>query len=333
MIFLFPYYPFYVLFLIMKKILIIRFSSIGDIVLTSPIIRCIKLQTDVELHFLTKKEYSIILESNPYIDKLVFFNTLKLTLKALRLEDYDIIIDLQNNMRSFWLKLNLRATALSVCKGNWAKFFYINFGINYLKDHVVDRYFKTVKNINVVNDCQGLEYFLGSNINIDFDVQKRFIAWSIGGTYEQKTLSKEQIIEVCNNLSIPIVLLGGDNEKAIGSQIIKESINKSIVNFCGHLSLDESAYLIQKSCLVLTNDTGLMHIAACFKKIIISFWGCTKPPLGFSPYITDEQSVQIVFQPLSRACSKHGSSCRLTEKGCVKNISANQILEVLHKSI
>ena len=317
----------------MKKILIIRFSSIGDIVLTSPIIRCIKLQTDAELHFLTKKQYSMILASNPYIDKLVFFNTLKLALNELKSQEYDFIIDLQNNLRSFWLKLNLGITAFTVCKQNWKKFLYINFGMNYLKDHVVDRYFKTVKKINVINDGKGLEYFIGPNINIDFDVQKTFIAWSIGGTYEQKVLSKEQIIEVCNKISIPIVLLGGDNEKGVGSQIIKESTNRFISNFCGALSLDESAYLIKKSCLVLTNDTGLMHIAACFKKLIISFWGCTKPSLGFSPYMADKESVEIVFQPLVRPCSKHGSSCRLTKTGCVKNISTNQILEVLYKSI
>ena len=317
----------------MKKILIIRFSSIGDIVLTSPIIRCIKLQTDVELHFLTKKQYSIILESNPYIDKLIFFKKIKSTLKELKSEDYDVIIDLQNNIRSLWLKLNLRMTAFTVCKRNWQKFLYINFGIDSLKDHVVDRYFKTVKKIHVINDGKGLEYFIGPNINIDFDVEKKFIAWAIGGTYEQKTLSKEQIIETCNNLSIPIVLLGGDNEKEIASQIIKDSKNRFIFNFCGNLSLDESAYLIKKSYLVLTNDTGLMHIAASFKKRIISFWGCTKPALGFSPYMAHEQSCQIIFNPLSRPCSKHGSSCRIRNKGCVKNILSNQILDVLSKLI
>ncbi|MAQ70112.1 MAG: glycosyl transferase [Flavobacteriales bacterium] len=313
----------------MKKILIIRFSSIGDIVLTSPILRCIKLQTDVELHFLTKKKYSIILESNPYIDKLFFFHTLRLTLKELKSQDYDLIIDLQNNIRSFRLKWNLGIMAFTVCKRNWQKFLYINFGVNYLKDHVVDRYFTAVNNMNVINDDKGLEYFIGPNINIDFDVQKKFIAWSIGGTYEQKTLSKQQIVEVCNNLSIPIVLLGGDGEKEIGSQIIKESSNRLISNFCGYLSLDESAYLIKKSYLVLTNDTGLMHIAASFKKRIISFWGCTKPSLGFAPYMAHEDSVQIVFNPLSRPCSKHGQFCKFTSKGCVKKITPKKIVRTI----
>ena len=70
-----------------------------------------------------------------------------------------------------------------------------------------------------------------------------------------------------------------------------------------------------------------MHIATAFHKSIISFWGCTKPKLGFYPYMADKKSIQIVFNPLKRPCSKHGSSCRLTEKGCVKNIESNIILE------
>ena len=91
----------------MKKILIIRFSSIGDIVLTSPILRCLKLQGLVELHYLTKRHYSMLLSSNPHIDKIIFLDKLKSTISQLKNEKYDLIIDLHNNMRSFWIKLNL----------------------------------------------------------------------------------------------------------------------------------------------------------------------------------------------------------------------------------
>ncbi len=312
----------------MQKILIIRFSSIGDLVLTSPIIRCVKLQTNAELHFLIKENYVSVLESNPYIDRLIVLKKkLKQTLLELKLEQYDFIIDLQNSIRSFWLKLNLRATSVTVRKKNFEKFFYINFGINLLKDHVVDRYFNALKRIHVINDNKGLDYFFESNTSVSFNVENKFIAWCVGASYEHKTLSKEQIVDVCNNLSIPIVLLGGKREKVIGNHILKESSNQNIYNFCGSISLDQSSYLISKSALVLTNDTGLMHIAASFQKQIISFWGCTKPKLGFYPYMADKKSIQIIFNPLKRPCSKHGSSCRLTEKGCVKNIKSNIILE------
>ena len=82
------------------------------------------------------------------------------------------------------------------------KFFYINFGINLLKDHVVDRYFNTLKRAPIINDNKGLDYFFESNISVDFNVEHKFIAWCVGASYEQKTLSKEQIVDVCNNLSL-----------------------------------------------------------------------------------------------------------------------------------
>ena len=317
----------------MQKILIIRFSAIGDIVLTSPVIRCIKLQMKPKLHFLTKKQYMSILTSNPYLDKVIpLQDNLSATCSVLRKENYDLIIDLQSNVRSFWLKLNLFKQSVTVKKENWKKFLYINFGVNKLGGHVVDRYFKTVQNLGIINDFNGLDYFIGSKINIDFDISQNFIAWSVGGSYLQKQLSKQQIVEVSNSILTPIVLLGGPNEKKFGDSIVVSSKNKKIFNFCGQLSLDESAYLIERSRLVLSNDTGLMHIAAAFKKEIVSFWGCTKPSLGFSPYMANEKSVQIVFKPLSRPCSKHGQFCKKTSKGCVKKISSKEIIETILNS-
>ena len=99
----------------MKKILIIRFSSIGDIVLTSPIIRCIKMQKNMQIHYLIKSEYSTLLSSNPYIDKVfVVKNNLNHVISDLKLENYDFIIDLHNNIRSWWVKFNLRISFLSL---------------------------------------------------------------------------------------------------------------------------------------------------------------------------------------------------------------------------
>ena len=74
-----------------------------------------------------------------------------------------------------------------------------------------------------------------------------------------------------------------------------------------------------------------MHIAACFKKIIISFWGCTKPVLGFYPYMTNKQSVQIISNPKLSPCSKHGNFCKLQKEGCIKQINPEDILEEINK--
>mgnify|MGYP001246708637 CR=1 FL=1 len=314
----------------MTKILIIRFSSIGDIVLTSPIMRCVKMQKNFEIHYLTKSEYSILLSANPYVDKVfVVKHNLNYVISDLKLENYDFIIDLHNNLRSWWVKFNLLVSSRHLQKYNWKKYLLIYFNCNYNIDHVVDRYFEVVKKLNVVNDNNGLDYFFNENTSLDFNINQTFIAWSIGGSSIYKKLSKQQILEVVNQVSYPIVLLGGVDEISIGDILVQECSHKKIYNFCGKISLDQSAYLIKNSALVLTNDTGLMHIAASFQKPIISFWGCTKPSLGFSPYMTSDKSIQIIARSSSRPCSKHGSHCRFKGNECIKEIDSMMILEAI----
>lgn len=157
----------------LKKILIIRFSSIGDIVLTSPVIRCIKKQLPhVELHYLTKKSFSILMESNPYIDKIHLLNdNISLTIKELQAEDFDFIVDLHNNLRSFYIKWQLEKPVRSFNKLNIRKWLLVNLKINILPDkHIVQRYLDTVKKINVSDDGEGLDYFIPKKMKSNYKI-------------------------------------------------------------------------------------------------------------------------------------------------------------------
>ena len=316
------------------KILIVRFSSIGDIVLTSPVIRSLKNQLKAEVHFLTKYQYHSIVANNINIDKVFYLNnSLSQTLKDLRSENYDYIIDLHNNLRSlFLLTLGVRIRRYS--KSNFKKFMYINFGINNLRDeHIVDRYMKTVSFLGIKNDNKGLDYFMSPSNHVDFNIDQKFIAWSIGASRIQKQLSIEQVSKVCSNIKLPIVLLGGEEEILNGAAIVSSCNQENIYNFCGKLSLDQSAFIIKHSILLLSNDTGLMHIGSAFRKNIISFWGCTKPEMGFSPYLSNEKSIKIISSKSKRPCSKHGSSCRFTKDGCVKLINSAKIYSAIEDFI
>ena len=121
------------------------------------------------------------------------------------------------------------------------------------------------------------------------------------------------------------MLLGGNQDFLFAQKIILETKNKQVFNLCGKHTLKESSLLVKKSQLVLTNDTGLMHIASAFKKKIISFWGCTKPSLGMYPYLADLQSKQVVFKPKKPPCSKLGNRCKYGKKGCISNIDPSLI--------
>src|SRR6187402_803655 len=145
------------------KFLIIRFSSIGDIVLTTPVIRCLKQQVPgAEVHFLTKENYRGIISSNPYVDKVQLLgSSWDLMIHQLQQEDYDYIIDLHHNLRTLRIKKALkRGQHFSFNKLNIQKWLLTAFKINRLPAvHIVDRYLYTLKNFNVVNDGKGLDYF------------------------------------------------------------------------------------------------------------------------------------------------------------------------------
>ncbi|MDZ7881334.1 MAG: glycosyltransferase family 9 protein [Saprospiraceae bacterium] len=140
----------------------IRFSSIGDIVLTTPVVRCVKQQLGAEVHFLTKRSFEKIVQSNPHIDR-VFSIEKKVSevINVLKAENYDCIVDLHGNLRTLQVKLALGVKSYSFDKLNFRKWLITNFKINYLPSvHIVDRYLKTVESLGVKNDGKGLDFFI-----------------------------------------------------------------------------------------------------------------------------------------------------------------------------
>jgi len=312
------------------KILVIRFSSIGDIILTTPVIRCLSLQLSADIDFLTKSKHKDILITNVYLRNILTVSKNHIeTIKILQSEEYDLIIDLQNNLHSMCLRLALGVKSYSYQKKTFRRYLLIYFGVDLLNDHVVDRYFQSVVKLGVFNDSKGIDYLVANSKDPQLNINQDYICWCIGGTYEQKKLSYSQIYNVVSKLKIPVLLLGGTEEKKISKKLIDNPQLKSVHDFCGNITIQESAYLIQKSKLLLTNDTGIMHIASAFKIPIICFWGCTKPSLGFEAYMTSNK-LENLITPISKIpCSKHGRYCRKKSNGCIKSIRPQTIYEAI----
>lgn len=315
-----------------KKILIIRFSSIGDIVLTTPVIRCLKQQIAVELHFLTKSVYKNILSPNPHLDKIwTIDKEIDEVIRGLKAEKYDHIIDLHHNLRTLRVKLNLGVPSASFPKLNTEKWLLTNLKINQLPDiHIVDRYFETVKKLGVKNDSEGLDYFIPSNEEIDTTqygfAPYEYIAFAIGAKFATKQLPTHKIIEICKALPYPTVLLGGKEDTENGN-LISEKSGTHILNACGRFSLHGSASWVEQSRLLITHDTGLMHIGAAFKKRIISIWGNTVPAFGMFPYQTDYEIIEV-NDLKCRPCSKIGyQACPKAHFRCMEEIDVGKILK------
>ena len=311
------------------KILVVRFSSIGDIVLTTPVVRMLKKQLNAQVHYLTKSSYVSLLKNNPYIDSVYQIeNSITEVIADLKKEKYDYVIDLHSNLRTQILKFRLGVTAKSFNKLNMEKFMLTNFKIdNMPKIHIVDRYLETVKHLGIKNDNQGLDFFLSARDKIDISIfPKDYIVFVIGGQHATKILPNEKIISIIKKVNKPVLLVGGPEDFERGEQIIANTNNT--INTCGKYSILQSASLVQQAKMVITHDTGMMHIAAAFQQKIFSVWGNTVPEFGMYPYLESEQSKRIEVKGLNcRPCSKIGyDKCPKGHFKCMQEIDENLFL-------
>jgi ADP-heptose:LPS heptosyltransferase len=170
---------------------------------------------------------------------------------------------------------------------------------------------ETTKAFGIVNDQKGLDYFIPVSDEVSLHqfpsrFQSGYMAFAIGGQHEGKMLPNHKIIEICNALSLPVVLLGGNEDAQKGDEIAKEATNQ-VFNAAGKFSLNESASILNQAMAVITHDTGLMHIASALKKKVISIWGATVPEFGMYPYLPGEGSKIIEPHGVSRPYSKLGN--------------------------
>ena len=316
------------------KILIIRFSSIGDIVLTTPVVRCIKKQIpNAEIHFLTKTNFVSLVENNPYVSKIYSIkDKVAEVAEALKKENYGFVIDLHKNQRSAQAKRAAGSKAFSFNKLNIEKWLLVNLKINKLPNiHIIDRYFETVKTLGVVNDNAGLDYFIPEKDNVDINAAfnlnaNNYYALVVGGSYYTKQIPINKLQEICSLSDKPIIVLGGKEDVATGLQLEKEFTGK-VFSPCGKLNINQSASIIQHADKVITSDTGLMHIASAFKKDIFSLWGNTVPEFGMYPYLPGKNSKILEVKNLScRPCSKLGySKCPKGHFKCMQDINVTEI--------
>lgn len=326
------------------KILIIRFSSIGDVVLTTPIIRCLKQQVpNAEIHFITKKKFSTILENNPFVDKLITIqSSINEVISDLKKEKYDWVIDLHKNVRTLSLKQKLKAPSRSFPKINIEKWMLVKFKIDRMpKMHVVDRYFETVKHLGIKNDLLPCDFFISKESIIDvqteLDITTSFITIAIGTQFATKRMPLEKLIEIVNQINEPIVLVGGSMDSELAEQLIENFPSKTIKNACGGFSLHQSASIVKQSKLLLTNDTGMMHIASCYEIPTVSVWGNTVPSFGMFPYFPKNPelfSIHEVKGLSCRPCSKIGfQKCPKGHFNCMMKQDVNEIISDVKSKI
>ena len=323
------------------KVLVIRFSSIGDIVLTTPVLRCLKNQFDgeIEIHYLTKNSYKHLIEPNPYVNKVWGIDkTTSEIASDLVNEGFTYIFDLHHNLRSSRVKRKLKTLAFSFPKLNIEKWLLVNFKINKLPEqHIVDRYMETVSSFGIKYDGEGLDYFIPESEHVDIpaldaSLSNGYVTFAIGGNYTTKKLPTEKIIEVCRQIKLPVVLIGGKEDEA-ESKKIASLVGDKVIDTCGRMSIHQSASIIKQTNHVISHDTGMMHIAAAFNKPIVSIWGNTIPEFGMTPFMKDPSKSKIMQVPdlRCRPCSKLGhSKCPKKHFYCMTLLDSDEIANAVN---
>lgn len=325
------------------KILIVRLSSIGDIVLTTPVVRAVKEQVPgVELHYLTKKQMESVMACNPFVDKLHLYDAdnMQDSIQDLKAENFDFVVDLQGNHRSRQVVRKLHVPSSSFPKVNFRKFLNVAFKLNVLPDqHIVDRYFESVVGLDVHNDQKGLEFHIPTDGEFDEDdlpmvFEDGFVAIVLAGAHATKRIPARKVIEIGSILHKPVMLLGGKDVFETGEEIV-DALGDRAYNGCGKYSLYQSCSILKQSDAVITGDTGLMHIAAAFRKPTAVLWGNTVPEFGMYPYMPGDRHLFRNFEvcPLAcRPCAKLGhKKCPRKHFKCMNNIPAVEVADWINR--
>lgn len=289
-----------------------------------------------ELHFLTKKDFLPVIRGNPYIEKIhTLDGNMHALIQSLKVEQYDYIIDLHRNLRSMRVRSSLKIMSFAVDKINLAKFLMIRFKVNRLPEkHMVDRYMETISLFDVSNDGKGLDYFIPKEEELALDslpeyFRSGYIAMVVGAMHATKQMPVGKMIDICREIDLPVILLGGPKETKTGRDISNQT-GDHVLDTCGKYNINQSASLIRQSRLVITHDTGLMHIAAAFQKKILSVWGHTIPAFGMYPYMPDRASKIFEVEGLScRPCTKIGKKkCPKGHFRCMNDIDHSEIIRM-----
>jgi len=325
------------------RILVIRFSSIGDIVLTTPVFRLLKARfPDAEIHWVTKASFAGVLDGNPNIDQVWKWDV-ESERSELKKNSFDFVVDLQKNARSRQVKWMFLGTPnATIAKENLKKIIWVVFKQHRLRKFswlskwlesrsFSDRCIDVLRVFGVEKDHQGLDFHIDSidenEVISKLGAVTNFVCLSLGGSFFTKRLPRHKWQELIKGLNQNVVFIGGnsDMEEAFGleKELLSNNFQFNLVNLVGKLSLKESAAVVKLSEGVITGDTGMLHISAALGKDIQLLWGNTIPEFGMVPPIKNGTSlIQNEVTGLGcRPCSKLGfDACPNGHFKCMNNL-------------
>jgi len=321
------------------KILFLRFSSIGDIVLTSPVLRGVKEQVPgVAIHFAVKRAFADLVRYNPHVEQVhELDDDLGDLVRRLRAERFDAVVDLHHNLRTARIKRALGVPTHSFRKLNVEKWMLVNLKRDRMpRTHIVDRYLATVEHLGVRNDGKGLELFIPPAREVDPATlpathQAGYTALAIGAAHATKRLPPHKLVELARLIEGPMVLIGGREDQRTAATLA-DAVGGRVYDATGRYDILGSASLIARARSVIAHDSGAMHIACAFGRPVVGVWGNTVPLFGMGPYQPrhpERAHISEVGGLDCRPCSKIGfDRCPKGHFRCMEQQDLTRIAEL-----
>ena len=338
----------------MKRILIIRLSSLGDVILTTPVVAALKAKFPrSELFFLTKARYSDLLRNDPRISSLVEFDPVgrhrglsgfMSLISELRSHDFDLLIDLHANLRSYVLRHLVKSRVKLKYRKRWLRrLLMVHLKLLKTKPiRTVDSYLEPLKRLGVEASERNPLAFLSQedlgyvdHFLLERGVKKNDIVVGVhpGAKWTTKRWDEVKFARVCRSLAEKpghkILLLGDESEAKLVGEIGKDVPDDRLVKAVG-FPLGKVMSLIKRCDCFITNDSGPMHIASALRVPVVGIFGPTHPKLGFAP--VGSKNVVLCADVRCSPCSLHGEKrCSKKYRFCMDLIEPDMVIEAVER--
>ena len=313
------------------RVLVIRLSSFGDVVLTYNFLKELrKAYPESEIHFLVKQKYKQLLEVVPYINKIITVSSSDSILairKQLIFNHYDLVFDLSNHLKTFILTLFLRSRKIRFKKDYFKKFLLVYFKINFFKD-IIPVYKKYLLTLSKVTHNVSYNFVpLLENLKLPNLLSYKYIVLAPSSGHFTKTYPKEMFEKIfgefSSNSGKKIVLVGDNTPSDLEICSYLEVRLKNCVNLCGKTDFKKLLSLVFYGEFIVCNDSGILHLAEAMNKKTFVFFGSTVKEFGFFPQLpttTVFENNEISCRP----CTKIGrSKCPRKHFKCMYEIKVN----------
>jgi len=333
------------------RILVFRLSAIGDIILTSALIRCLKKQIpDCTIDFVVKRQFEQLVSSNPHISTIYTvdsnegFSGLRSLAKNLQTKKYDVFLDIHKNFRSQFVRRKSNPQKIFTYKKHVIKrALLINFHVDLYNPPVpvYKRFILSAEALGIKDDGEKTEFYIDhlAQEKIDGLLATKgaepltYITLCPGASFWNKQWPIENLsllaTKIIQQTDKNVVLIGGPKEKELSAQIA--SANPKVIDLTGKLNLQESAAVLKNTLCTVANDTGMLHLSEALKRPVVGIYGPTARQLGYFPLLEESQIVEV--EDLAcRPCTKMGmNNCPKKHFKCMRDINPEHVFNAIKK--